>query len=77
MEFRREQRFKTNQIVTVRVLALRPGPVMQASILDVSGSGMRLRSRLPIPLGTPIEIESDHLLPQGRICRSEPNQDSY
>jgi hypothetical protein len=77
MESRREHRFKPNQTVTVRVLGLRLWPVIQASILDVSGSGMRLRSGLPVPLGTLIEIESDHLVSKGSVCRCESEQDSY
>ena len=80
---RREYRFKPNQIVTVRVLGLRPGPVLRASMLDVSGSGMRLRSKLPLPCGALVEIESDHLLSRGSVCRCEaepsgqPGQDFY
>ena len=77
IERRRERRFKPNQIATVRVLALRPGPILQASILDISGSGLRLRIDLPLPCGAPIEIEWDHLLAHGKVCRCEPEQDSY
>ena len=77
IERRRECRFKPNQIATVRVLALRPGPILQASVLDISGSGLRLRIDLPLPCGAPIEIEWDHLLAHGKVCRCEPEQDSY
>ncbi len=77
IEQRRESRFKPNQIATVRVLAFRPGPILQASVLDISGSGLRLRIDLPLPCGAPIEIEWDHLLAHGKVCRCEPEQDSY
>ena len=77
VERRREHRFKPNQIATVRVLALRPGPILQASVLDLSGSGLRLRSNLPVPCGIPIEIESDHSLVRGKVCRCEPKEDRY
>jgi hypothetical protein len=77
MEQRREYRFKPNQTATVRVLALRPGPVLQACVLDVSGSGMRLRSHLPIPCGAPIEIEVSHAVSHGSVCRCKPEQGSY
>ena len=77
IEQRRESRFKPNQMATVRVLAFRPGPVLQASVLDISGSGLRLRIDLPLPCGAPIEIEWDHLLAHGKVCRCEPEQDSY
>ena len=77
IERRRESRFKPNQVATVRVLALRPGPILQASVLDISGSGLRLRIDLPLPCGASIEIEWDHLLAHGKVCRCEPEQNSY
>lgn len=77
VEQRREGRFKPNQIATVRVLALRPAPILQASVLDISASGLRLRIDSPLPCGAPIEIEWDDLLAQGMVCRCEPEQDSF
>ena len=77
MEQRREHRFKPNQTATLRVLGLRPGPVMQASILDISGSRMRLRSKLPVPCGAPVEIEVNATVAHGSVCRCEPKQGSY
>jgi hypothetical protein len=74
---RRERRFKPNQSATVKVLGLRPGLVIQACILDVSGSGMRLRSTVAIPCGAPIEIEVNNTMSRGTVCRCEPEQDSY
>jgi PilZ domain len=71
---RREPRFKPNQTAVLKVLALRPGPVQVVTILDISGSGMRLRSRLPYPCGAHIELESEHLLSRGTICRCEVEQ---
>jgi len=77
VEQRRECRFKPHQIATVRVSALRPGPILQASVLDMSGSGLRLRIDLPVPCGAQIDIEWDHLLAHGKVCRCEPEQGSY
>jgi hypothetical protein len=77
VERRRERRFRPHQIATIRVSALRPGPILRASVLDISSRGLRLRSDLPIPCGAPIEIEWDHLLADGKVCRCEPEQDSY
>jgi PilZ domain len=77
VEQRRESRFKPNQLATVRVLALRPGPVLPASVLDISGNGLRLRLDLPLPCGAPIEIEWDHSLSRGIICRCEIEEESY
>ena len=77
MEQRQEHRFKPNQSATVRVVSLRPGPAIQASILDVSGSGMRLRSRLPVPCGASVEIEAHDTMARGSVCRCEPIEDAF
>jgi PilZ domain-containing protein len=76
-EKRREHRFQPNQTVTLKVLGMRPGPVMTASVGDISGSGMRLRTSLPVPCGTSIEIETQEMLALGSVCRCEPDNGSY
>jgi hypothetical protein len=50
---------------------------MPASVRDISGSGMRLRTSLPVPCGTPIEIEAHETLTLGSVCRCEPDDGSY
>jgi hypothetical protein len=77
VERRREDRFKPNQAAIVRVLGLNPGPVIHASVLDLSGSGMRLRSNLPVPCGTSVEVEANHAVAHGAVSRCEPVQDFY
>jgi hypothetical protein len=77
VEQRREYRFKPNQQVTLRVLGMRPGPIMSASVCDISGSGMRLRTQLPVPCGTRIEIEAQETLALGSVCRCEPDNGSF
>jgi len=77
MEPRREHRFKPNQKATVKVLGMRPGPIVQVSVVDISGSGMRLRSELPMPCGASVEIEVNGAVSRGRVCRCESGQDSY
>jgi PilZ domain-containing protein len=74
---RRESRSKPNQIATFKVLGMRPGPVMSATILDISGSGMRLRSKLPAPCGASIEIGVNDTVAHGRVCRCDPKQGFY
>ena len=73
----RESRFKPNQTATVRVLGPGPGPILQTTILDLSGNGMRLRTTLPVPCNTPIEIETQHTIAHGSVCRCEAIQDFY
>jgi len=38
---------------------------------------MRLRSKIPVPCGAPIKIESDHLQADGNVLRCESEWDSY
>jgi hypothetical protein len=66
-----------NQTGILQVLGLIPGPVIQVEVLDVSGSGMRLRSKLPVPCGVDIEIEVNDTVCRGCVCRCEPEQGSY
>ena len=54
-----------------------PGPVMRANVCDISGSGMRLRTPLPLPCGTPVEIEAHEMLTLGSVCRCVPDKGSY
>jgi hypothetical protein len=77
MEQRREHRFKPNQAAVVRVLGLRPGPLIDACILDISASGMRLRTKLPVPCGTPVSIEVNNAVSTGSVFRCVPHKDSY
>jgi hypothetical protein len=79
MEQRSERRFQPNQnqSVTVKVLGLRAGPPIQASMIDLSRTGMRLRSEAPIPCGTLIEIELADTVAYGSISRCGPEKDAY
>ncbi len=77
MDHRKEGRFKPNQVATLRVLGMIPGPVMQACVLDVSGGGMRLRSQVPVPCGAPVEVEVSNTVSRGSVCRCEVIQNSY
>ena len=74
---RRENRFKPNQIVAVRVLGWTPAPLIQATILDLSADGMRLRSKVPVPFGASVDIELGTSVAHGRVSRCEPAQDYY
>jgi len=56
---------------------MRPGPILQTGVLDMSASGMRLRSSLPVPCGTTVEVEIGRTVARGAICRCEPLEDSY
>jgi len=76
-ERRRERRLRPHQVVTMRVLGLTPGPIMQASALDISDRGMRLRSSLSVPCGIRIEVEVHEMVALGTVCRCEPETKAY
>ena len=77
VEQRREHRFEPDQTVRARVLGMPPGPDMPVCILDISGSGMRLLSTLPVPCGVHIEIEVSNSVARGIVCRCDQDKDLY
>ena len=77
VESRRESRLKPNQSATVNVLGIVPGPEFEATVLDISGSGVRLRGPMPVPCGTSVKILVNNVLSHGIVRRCEPGQDEY
>ena len=77
VEQRIESRLEPNKIATVKVLGLVPGPVLEASVLDVSGSGMRIRTTFPIPCGALVEVEANQIVSRGSVCRCNEQGPSY
>ena len=45
------------------------GRAIDAEVVEVSGSGMRLRIKVPVPCGAPVEIDDHALILLGEICR--------
>ena len=79
MERRKEPRLKVSTTVQLKVLDRMAGPSMgrsiDAEVVDISGSGMRLRMRVPVPCGAPVEVDDHHLMLLGEICRCVQEQD--
>ena len=79
MERRKELRLKVSKAVKLKVLDRMAGPSlgrsMDAEVVDVSGSGMRLHMRVPVPCGAPVEVADRHLTLLGEICRCVREQD--
>lgn len=48
-------------------------PQAPAVVVDMSGSGVRLKLPHPIPCGAAIKIETDDLLMLGEVIRCEPD----
>jgi len=59
------------------VLDVKSRRLIEACVLDMSGSGLQLRVPVPIPCGTPIEIEGGDTLMLGNVCRCEPVEGAY
>jgi hypothetical protein len=71
MELRREPRLKANQPVTVSSMGLMKMPPVVGHTLDMSGSGLRLRLPNPIPCGSPVKVEAEHMVMLGEVRRCQ------
>lgn len=77
MECRKEPRLKANQPVKVTPTGMIGMPPMSGHVLDISGSGLRLVLPNPLPCGSPIKVETGHMVMLGEVCRCEPDQNAY
>ena len=77
-EQRKEQRIALPGLAKLRLLdaigTKRLDGIWDVRILDVSGSGMRLRLPRPLPCGTLVEVDAGETLSLGEVCRCEPEQ---
>jgi hypothetical protein len=76
LERRKEPRLIVKQDVTITVLGQMIVP-MQASVLDISGSGMRLHVPAEIPCGAGIKIASKNALVLAEVIRCVREEHSY
>ena len=53
------------------------GAPMNARVLDVSGSGIRLEVSLPVPCGATVEIQDQRTRILGETLRCDPKSDGY
>ena len=53
------------------------GAPMNARVLDVSGSGMRVEVSLPVPCGATVEIQDQRTRILGETVRCDPKSDGY
>jgi hypothetical protein len=71
-EQRREQRLAADTAVTVTVLRVLGEPKASGTVIDMSGTGLRLNLPLPIPCGAQVKVETDGMLLLGEVMRCEP-----
>jgi c-di-GMP-binding flagellar brake protein YcgR len=69
VERRKESRLKIKQDVTITVLGQVGASTMRASVLEISGSGMRLSVAAKIPCGAGIKIDSKNALVLAEVSR--------
>jgi hypothetical protein len=77
VERRKGPRLKIKQAVTITVLGQMVAVPMQASVLDLSGNGMRLRVPAKIPCGAGIRIDSKNALVLAEVIRCVHEGPSY
>jgi hypothetical protein len=79
VERRGETRVKLNvkQPVILTVLGAKGNHVIEAYLLEISGSGLQLRLPKPVPCGAPVKIESRDTLMLGEVRRCEPEAGAY
>jgi hypothetical protein len=79
VEARKESRLKLDvrQPVILTVLGAKGSHVIEAYLLDISGSGLQLRVPKPVPCGAPVEIDCKHTLMLGEVSRCEPEAGAY
>jgi hypothetical protein len=61
----------------VTALGLMGMPPMSGRVLDVSGSGLRLRLPNPVPCGSPVKVESQQMVMLGEVARCEDDLEGY
>jgi hypothetical protein len=53
------------------------GKCINGLVMDVAGSGMRLRLPFSVPCGVPVEIYDNVTLIFGEVCRCVPDEGAF
>jgi len=61
----------------VTAMGLMKMPPVSGRVLDISGSGLRLRTPNPVPCGAPVKVESQHMTMLAEVCRCQFDGDGY
>lgn len=77
MERRKEPRLKANQPVMVTAIGMLGMSPMSGRVLDTSGSGLRVLLPNPVPCGSSVKVETQHMVMIGEVCRCEQDQLAY
>ena len=77
MNKRRESRIAADTPVMLTVLRILGQPMLSGTVNNVSGSGLSVDVRVPIPCGAQVRVETPDLIMLGEVCRCEPFADGY
>jgi hypothetical protein len=76
-ERRREHRIQIEESVLISLLGPLAGPPIPGAIIDLSGSGLKVLSRRPLPCGSSVKVQGLNRLMVGEVLRSDPEGDSF
>jgi hypothetical protein len=74
---RRESRLSANTPVVVTLEGMLGDPQLSGAVLDMAGSGLRLRTELPLPSGSRVKVETERTTMMGEVVRCEPLGGGY
>jgi hypothetical protein len=74
---RREPRVQANEPVRVTLLGHPGGPSISCTALDISGSGLSIRSPRPLPGGAAVKVEGANLLLLGDVMWWRPMEEEF
>ena len=81
MERRKERRFAVNKSVELQVFDACPGPThgkrVNATVINLSGNGVRLHLQFPVGCGATVEITDKNTIIIGTVCNCTPQDDAY
>jgi hypothetical protein len=76
-ERRREYRIRMEEAVLISLVGPLAGPPIPGSMIDLSGSGLKILSPRPFPCGSSVKIKSLNRFMLGEVLRSDPEGDSF
>lgn len=71
MDKRNEPRFETSITVRLTILGSSagvPDKLVPASMIDISGRGLRLNTEVPVPVGSAVRVDFDDNILLGEVC---------
>lgn len=74
---RREHRIQIQEATLISLLGASGEPPIPGTVLDISGSGMRVLSPRPLPCGALVKVEGDNRMILGEVLRSNPEGDFF